>query len=272
MSILLDALKKSEAQRRLGQAPDIYSGPGAEPSTASRGRKWLLWSLLAVVIVIAAWMAWRQLQPVDTSAESREDGHQVAMPDAAAEEAAGSGQQQPAIAMRESPGEQESRRRRTPVESLAADAVSEPVDTVTPENDQPDIARKAQVKESFTEFSAAQENSEEQPRTAAAAGPAKSVAAPAPQEPASRAATADAPAPGSNPISFWELPQDVRDSLPDLHITVLVYAEEPTERFVLIGGKRLVEKEQVGQGVVLEEIRREGAVFRYRNYLFQVNG
>jgi len=66
------------------------------------------------------------------------------------------------------------------------------------------------------------------------------------------------------------LPQDVRDSLPDLHITVLVYAEEPTERFVLIGGKRLVEKEQVGQGVVLEEIRREGAVFRYRNYLFQV--
>ena len=66
------------------------------------------------------------------------------------------------------------------------------------------------------------------------------------------------------------MPQDVRDSLPDLHITVLVYAEEPSERFVLIGGKRVVEKEEVEQGVVLEEIRREGVGFQYRKYRFLV--
>ena len=70
----------------------------------------------------------------------------------------------------------------------------------------------------------------------------------------------------------WELPQGIRDSLPELHITVLVYAEDPQDRFVLVCGQRLVEKDSYQDGVILEEIRREGAVFLYRNYRFLVEG
>jgi hypothetical protein len=54
--------------------------------------------------------------------------------------------------------------------------------------------------------------------------------------------------------------------MPELKIMVLVYAEEAEDRFLLINGQRLVENEELEEGLLLEEIRREGAVFTYRNY------
>ena len=57
-----------------------------------------------------------------------------------------------------------------------------------------------------------------------------------------------------------------------MRINVLVYAENPEDRFLLINGQRLVEKEELADGVVLDEIRRDGAVFLFRNYRFLVKG
>jgi general secretion pathway protein B len=76
----------------------------------------------------------------------------------------------------------------------------------------------------------------------------------------------------SEPISYWELPQGIRDDLPEIRITVLVYAEQPNDRFLLSNGQRLVEKDQLDGGLVLDEIRKDGAVFLYRNYRFLVKG
>lgn len=73
-------------------------------------------------------------------------------------------------------------------------------------------------------------------------------------------------------MSYWALPQGVRDSLPEFRITVLVFADNPADRFLLINGTRLKEKDELQSGVVLDEIRREGAVFRARNYRFLVRG
>jgi len=270
MSILLDALKKSESQRRLGQAPDIYSAQGGEPSAGRERRNWLPWALLAAVIVLAVWMAWRHLGPAETPGGDMAAAPETAVPDVAAEGVAGADKQQATTAPGETPVEPDLTSRRTPVESLATDERSGDNGAAPPENEPPGVARKAQVNESFTKFSAVEENIEEQPQAERDTRPARSAAAPAAKKAETPAEREDPESPGSAPISFWELPQDIRDSLPELHITVLVFAEEPTERFVLIGGKRLLEKQQVEQGVVLEEIRREGAVFRYRNYRFLV--
>jgi hypothetical protein len=76
----------------------------------------------------------------------------------------------------------------------------------------------------------------------------------------------------AEPISYWELPQGIRDDLPPIKITVLVYAEHPADRFLLTNGQRLVEKDQLDGGLVLDEIRKDGAVFLYRNYRFLVKG
>ena len=76
----------------------------------------------------------------------------------------------------------------------------------------------------------------------------------------------------AEPISYWELPQGIRDSLPEMHVSVLVYAERPQDRFVLVSGQRMVEKDVYEGSVTLEEIRRDGAVFQYQNYRFLVKG
>jgi general secretion pathway protein B len=145
---------------------------------------------------------------------------------------------------------------------------------VTAESPEP---RKARVNQSFTAFEAVQEAATEpqQPQgpadsAPATAGAAAQPVAETPTAAASQAAQADPKT--TEPISYWELPQGIRDSLPDLRITVLVYAESPENRFVLVGGQRLAEKDPYQEGVVLEEIRREGAVFLYRNYRFLVEG
>lgn len=51
MSLILDALKKSEAERRLGQAPGLSSAFAQAPR---RGRGPLLWSLLLLMVVSTA--------------------------------------------------------------------------------------------------------------------------------------------------------------------------------------------------------------------------
>jgi len=60
--------------------------------------------------------------------------------------------------------------------------------------------------------------------------------------------------------------------MPEMRITVLVYAENPQDRFLLINGKRLREKDEVSDGLVVEEIQRDRAIFTFRDYRFQLKG
>ena len=87
---------------------------------------------------------------------------------------------------------------------------------------------------------------------------------------------AGAPAAGgatteSQPISYWELPAAVRNQLPEMNISVLVFAERPADRFVLMDGQRLAEGDQLQDGLTLQEVRRDGAVMRFKMYRFLVS-
>ena len=72
------------------------------------------------------------------------------------------------------------------------------------------------------------------------------------------------------PISYWELPDAVRENVPEIKFSVLVYAANPSDRFVLINGQRLTEGDNAGPDLVVKEIRREGVIFSYRLYQFLV--
>jgi general secretion pathway protein B len=72
------------------------------------------------------------------------------------------------------------------------------------------------------------------------------------------------------PISYWELPDAVRADIPEIKFSVLVYAADPADRFVLINGERLSEGDSAQPGLVVKEIRRDGVVFSYRLYQFLV--
>jgi general secretion pathway protein B len=77
-------------------------------------------------------------------------------------------------------------------------------------------------------------------------------------------------APDDGAISFWQLPEMTRNSLPELRINVMVYDEEPSRRFIIMGGKRYGEGADIGGNLQLEAVQRDRALFRYGAYLFYV--
>lgn len=67
-----------------------------------------------------------------------------------------------------------------------------------------------------------------------------------------------------------ELPQPVRDGLPDLSMSLHFYNIDPTSRLINVSGKTMKEGQELSSGLRLEQITPEGAVFSFKNYRFQV--
>lgn len=59
-----------------------------------------------------------------------------------------------------------------------------------------------------------------------------------------------------------------RMQLPDLHIDIHVFAEEPRDRFVFINMSKYKERETLGEGPIVNEITRDGVVLEYRGIAF----
>lgn len=279
MSILLDALKKSESQRTLGQTPGIHTAVDAPTANENSGQQWIPLSMLALSAVAIAWFGWQQYLeppvPAVASSESSSPGlSSPADPVLGAEES-----QNPAVAG-EDPAQV-----RTPVETYQADGDGVEVVKAAPATGAGEAeARKQGLNESFTNYAEPDKPDpveEDRPRPPSITKNRQATAppgAPAGKDTGTRTTPQTQPKRSrvepvaSEPISFWQVPQALRDGLPEIRITVLVYAEEVEDRFVLINGQRLVEKEELAPGVVLDEIRRDGAVFSYRKYRFLVKG
>lgn len=60
MSIILDALRKADAQRKRGAVPDIHTAPSLEPARPERaGPPWLGIALVVALLLVAAGL-WTQ--------------------------------------------------------------------------------------------------------------------------------------------------------------------------------------------------------------------
>ena len=254
MSMLLDALKKSDEQRRQGAQPGLQSEPEAGRADGPDPlRQWLPAVLIVASVLTMTWFGWRQFRPPVTDGD--------AAPVAAS----------PALAESPAPGV----RARTPVEGFTAPPPSTPVADAGPA----DAADRRAAAQAISEYQAPAEESAAPParEPAGSTPPPTATATAATPESAPRAQPGRQAAGAGTPyqpglMSYWELPQGVRDGLPPFRISVIVYAERPEDRFVLVNGVRLREKDELQSGVVLDEIRREGAVFRARNYRFLVKG
>jgi general secretion pathway protein B len=87
------------------------------------------------------------------------------------------------------------------------------------------------------------------------------AAAPPASELAAATAAANPPiAPEETVPRLASLPASDRAQLPPLKLSMHVYAEDPTQRFVILDGKRLQEGASPASGVVIEQIRRDGLV------------
>lgn len=260
MSILLEALRKSEKGQRPVEAPTIHSeqhiAVGSEPV-----KKGLLAVLLLLALLLIAWLVWRQYGSAAVGYEPP-----VAMPakkDSAiktpvssvqvVDSATHSGELAPGGA----PATAATRQPRTPVENFQQ-ASTDPGQPKAgkPKTTGPSTTRPAKVKP---------QKAKPETRVAdAGTGQART----GPSEKSGSKDRADNMRP--QPISYWELPDAIRADIPEIKFSVLVYAGEPADRFVLINGQRLAEGDSIQQGLVVEEIRRDGVVFSFRLYQFLV--
>lgn len=233
MSFILDALRKSEAARRRSEAPDLFATmpQTAEPERARR--TWPLWAAagIGVLSLIAAiWLvAQRPAVPTSTAPDT------ARVDDAKAPT------------------------REAPPPSPAAPIAASPVPDSPPVVEGP-TAPTPQVPTPAPVQSAP-----------AASVPVASppLATPATATPLERpspppAATPPVPPPASDqPIALADLDPATRNQLPPLKLSMHLWNEAPSGRFVILDGQRLKEGDVLGE-VVVERITRDGAVLVWR--------
>jgi len=225
MSLILDALRKSEAERRRGQTPSLYA---AMPVPGTRARPaWLRWlPLVALAVLVAValftWLGEPGLATkgdLETEAGAADSevivGDEVVPADATQDAASAN-----AVAA-------------APVPSSAAAVAPTPtVDALV----KPAVAA---------------------PITTAPAPSPTIVAAPAPAPVETAPAAEPSPVEQLPPVAV--LDPGTRSNLPAMKLSMHVYNGDAARRFAIIDGQRVTEGSQVGAATVVE-IRRDGVV------------
>ena len=212
MSFILDALRKSEAERQQQAGGEFSNVPSS--SDGPQSPKWL-WILAFLLLFNIAVLLGILLRP-------------DAGPDAGA-----------------------------PPATVAADPASVEAAATAP------AEPAAQAAPSFEERVALAKENQPAPEPAAAqtAKPAAAGSAPA-------ATTAQRPASQDRVLTLDELRLAGSIQLPELHLDIHVYAEDPAERFVFINMNKHREDSRLDEGPVVAEITPEGVVLRHQGQTF----
>ena len=227
MSFILDALRKSEAARRRSEAPDLFATmPDAVAPVRARTQWPLAIGAVGVLSLIATLWLFMQRTPLPTTTDTATTAAATADTSESTE----------------------------PARSAVVNAVPEPV---------PDIA---QVEPATA------------PAIARPISPAAPVQTPPSPAPVVDNATYDLPAPPESAappptgaplpaedriVSLADLDAEARRQLPPLKLSMHLWNETPSQRFVIVDGQRLKEGDVLGE-IMVERITREGAVLAWR--------
>lgn len=252
MSLILEALRKSEAERRLGRAPDLLAAMPVLHAPAPRSR-WPM-RIAGICVVIAAiamgwwWMrAMPNAQQESASAPSLRSASHRDTGIGTTRDAANNAPHA-SIAMRKS---------QPPVITLPVTSAPHPIAPITaaPAHQSVVAAPKPATMPAPIQAS----------RDAAPPKLAVEVPVPAQSNIAITSAT-PTPAPATAPpadepalLSLAELSASERIGLPTLKVSMYVYAEDPAQRFMIVDGQHVGEGARLADGVTLVRIRRDGA-------------
>ena len=282
MSLILEALRKSEAERRRGQVPDLHADPAPGALRARDGPPAWLWLALAlvtaIVLAMALWLArstWSgQPQAMETPADATgvPEVASVAPGSAAVVTAepvstvdllpGGVDQAQPAPAAAPLP----ERTMRVPEASAVArstpatpSAVPSPRSATADATVPAPRAASPVLAPPRPELPVAAMRAATVAPTAVASNDVASVDAAA-------ATLPSAPA-GSAPLRLSDLAVAERRQLPPLKMSMHLWA--PTQRFAIIDGARVSEGDRLGDAVV-EEITADGVVLAWKGQRLRI--
>lgn len=253
MSLILEALRKSEAERRLGQAPDVLAPMpvmhgSATPSRRPRGAIVLAVLALSAVALAGWWMLGRSRPAAEPNGAKRpvaaSSTTAAARPMLVAAPPARAGSAPVPVAPTQV----------SPAPSPASSPIAASVPTPAPQaSPRPATARAHEA--SAAALASATRAAASLPSYAGSA-PAAAIA-PAPSSPTTAAPAPATGEPALVPVAALS-PAD-RADLPALKVTMHVYTDDPSRRFMIIDGQRAGEGARLGEGVMLVRIRRDGA-------------
>lgn len=248
MSYILDALKKSERERKQGAVPDVLTVQ--EDVQKARGKR-PLWPIIVAMalllnLVLFGWLfaPWKigsgRNAPAVLPADPEQQGG--ILPETS-----------PASSIEEQlPSRTTARDMQTSSPKWPAAADNElharpPRETVLQADIQPEPAPPARQPEKTAK--AADQQAAQPPEEAPAALP-----------------------PAEDRIyRLKELPEQLKKTLPDFTITAFLYAATPSSRMVQINGQMLREGEDLSPGLKLEEITPDGVIMSSRSYRFSID-
>lgn len=254
MSSILDALKKSEAERR-NSPPGLNTPLTFAAAPPPRQRKpWLL-PVVAIAALVLAWAGGLFDSGGDADPVPVADGGAESEPLSPVETSADGGRMadpQPAPPAAE-----------PPVQADQVSGFGTRETPVAPSAAQPD--KPAPFRPSRP-GSAVRQPPPEQAPPPAASEPPPATSAPAAQD----ATTAAAPqrATGSDIPSLNDLPFATRKNLPALSMTMHLYSADPSRRLALINGVQARDGDELEGGIQIRAIRADGVVIVYDNTEF----
>ena len=237
MSFILEALRKSEAERRRGQTPDLLSeaspvAPAVRASTDKRGPIAVVVASALIALLLVLWVM-RPSAPAAPSAASA---------------------QSPAVATVATPALSAPPSLSPPhrrVEPMPAPQAGTPV--AAPPPAQTTVATATPP----TTSAPSGEPRSDEPRPPATASPA-----PAPVAANSPAHVATFTSPDV-PLNLAELSTEERQQLPALKISMHMWGPDAANRFAIIDGTRVNEGDRIGDATV-EAIQQEGVMLSWR--------
>ncbi|MFK3738457.1 general secretion pathway protein GspB [Massilia sp. TN1-12] len=251
MSYILEALKKAQAERQLGDAPTIHAPQAAQAAPArATARKPLLLGLCAGALVVAAGalLFWRAgSAPAPASAPAATPAPAAAVAPAA-----------PAAPIAKTP----------PAASPTLDVSAPPAPPAAPSaapSAPPPAAPTAPPPAAPVAAPAATATA----RTPATAAPVSPAPSPAAAQPAPRAAVPTAAPEDSLPF-LQQLPEPLRSEVPRPAFGGYMYSANPADRLLIVDKVLRREGEEVAPGLVLEKLLPKTAVMNYRGTRYRV--
>ena len=246
MSYILDALRKSEKERRRGEVPGVLSQQDAPYPARKRRSPWP-YIILAPIVINIAVLLWvfnpfqqrTSPQPTGQTAPAREPV--PAETGKANEEAAGKGDQE--------------LKKSSPV--VPAGGIQAP-----------DQEKK---KEQTRQQVSGKKPPDPTPRSdSVSAGPQQRTQ-PVQREAPENKASQEIPPPVPNrTYSLAELPQGLKQQLPALSLSLTVHSDDRASRLATVNGQTVREGQTLSEGVRVEEILPDSVVFTFQGYRFSL--
>lgn len=230
MSYILEALKKAQAERQLGNAPTIHAPPPSYASADTRdSRKPVIIGIAAGALVVALGALFLLRQPAPAPAV------QVASAPAPAPVAA-------------------------PVAVPAA-----PVVAALPAAPEPAAPAKPEAPAKPKAPPVSAKPPAPAPKPAPRAEPVEAL-----PEPARPVLVAAAPSAEDNIGPLQSLPESVQREIPKVSFGGYIYSPNPAERLLLVDKMLRREGEEVAPGLVLERLLPKAAIMNYRGSRYRV--